>query len=129
MDELQTKYRVTIAGPTTFAALLTSLQMGFRTLAIQKKGSEVWKALAAAKSEFEKFGGLMERVEKNIGTVQNTLRDVGTRTRAITRSLKDVELVDVELVDLEPIDATMLLALNEAPECELDGPEAAPSAE
>jgi DNA recombination protein RmuC len=79
---------------------------------------------AAAKSEFEKFGGLMERVEKNIGTVQNTLRDVGTRTRAITRSLKDVELAD-----LQPIDATMLLGLSEARECELDGPEPAPSAE
>jgi DNA recombination protein RmuC len=121
MDELQTKYRVTIAGPTTFAALLTSLQMGFRTLAIQKKGSEVWKVLAAAKSEFEKFGGLMERVEKNIGTVQNTLRDVGTRTRAIPRSLKDVEIAD-----LQPIDATVLLGLNEAQEPEFDSPEAAP---
>jgi DNA recombination protein RmuC len=99
MDELQTKYRVTVAGPTTFAALLTSLQMGFRTLAIQKKGSEVWKVLATAKSEFEKFGGLMERVEKNIGAVQNALRDVGTRTRAITRSLKDVEACDLGAID------------------------------
>jgi len=122
MDELQTKFRVTIAGPTTFAALLTSLQMGFRTLAIQKKGSEVWKILAAAKSEFEKFGGLMERVERNIGTVQNTLRDVGTRTRAITRSLKDVELSDIQ-----PIDTTVLLGLNEARAPEFDDPERAPS--
>jgi DNA recombination protein RmuC len=126
MDELQTKYRVTIAGPTTFAALLTSLQMGFRTLAIQKKGSEVWKVLAAAKSEFEKFGGLMERVEKNIGTVQNTLRDVGTRTRAITRSLKDVELTD-----LQPIDTTVLLGLREAQEPEFPDsePTSSPSVE
>jgi cytochrome c556 len=85
---------------------------------------QVWKVLAGTKSEFEKFGGLMERVEKNIGTVQNTLRDVGTRTRAIIRSLKDVELVD-----LQPVDATTLLALNDAPECELDGTKAAPSAE
>jgi DNA recombination protein RmuC len=99
VDELQTKYRVTVAGPTTFAALLTSFQMGFRTLAIQKKGSEVWKILAATKSEFEKFGGLMDRVERNIGTVQNTLRDVGTRTRAINRKLKDVETNDLQIQD------------------------------
>jgi DNA recombination protein RmuC len=99
VDELQTKYHITIAGPTTFAALLTSFQMGFRTLAIQKKGSEVWKVLAATKLEFEKFGGLMDRVDKNIGTVQNTLREVGTRSRAITRKLRDVETADVPLED------------------------------
>jgi len=107
MDELQTKYRVTVAGPTTFAALLTSLQMGFQTLAIQKKGSEVWKVLGATKLEFEKFGGLMDRVQKNIGTVQNTLRDVGTRTRAITRTLKNVETGDIEAAD-----ASQLLAVS-----------------
>ncbi len=95
IDELQSKFRVVVAGPTTLTALLTSLQMGFRTLAIQKKGSEVWKVLAATKLEFEKFGGLMDRVEKNIGTVQNTLRDVGTRSRAISRTLKNVETVDL----------------------------------
>ena len=109
MDELQSKYHVIVAGPTTFAALLTSLQMGFRTLAIQKKGSEVWKVLAATKLEFEKFGGLMDRVEKNIGTVQNTLRDVGTRTRAISRTLKNVETVD-----LKPGEPTTLLGLPDS---------------
>jgi DNA recombination protein RmuC len=109
IDELQSKFRVAVAGPTTFAALLTSLQMGFRTLAIQKKGSEVWKVLAAAKLEFDKFGGLMDRVERNIGTVQNTLRDVGTRTRAITRTLKDVETVD-----LKPGEPASLLGLGDA---------------
>ena len=111
VDELQTKYRVTIAGPTTFAALLTSFQMGFRTLAIQKKGSEVWKILAATKLEFERFGGLMDRVDKNIGTVQNTLREVGTRSRAITRKLRDVETADVPLED-----PAKLLGLAESPE-------------
>jgi DNA recombination protein RmuC len=115
LDELQTKYRVTVAGPTTFAALLTSFQMGFRTLAIQKKGSEVWKILAATKSEFEKFGGLMDRVERNIGTVQNTLRDVGTRTRAITRKLKDVETTDLQIQD-----SGTLLGLNEPQDAESD---------
>jgi len=111
VDELQTKYRVTIAGPTTFAALLTSFQMGFRTLAIQKKGSEVWKILAATKLEFEKFGGLMDRVDKNIGTVQNTLRDVGTRSRAISRKLRDVETADIALED-----PAKLLGMTESPE-------------
>ena len=117
VDELQSKYRVTVAGPTTFAALLTSLQMGFRTLAIQKKGSEVWKVLAATKLEFEKFGGLMDRVEKNIGTVQNTLRDVGTRTRAISRTLKNVETVD-----LQPGEPTVLLGLADTPGADGDEP-------
>jgi len=115
MDELQSKFRVTVAGPTTFSALLTSLQMGFRTLAIQKKGSEVWKVLAATKLEFEKFGGLMDRVDKNIGTVQNTLREVGTRTRAITRTLRDVETVD-----LKPGEPTVLLGLTGAQEPDAD---------
>jgi DNA recombination protein RmuC len=110
MDELQSKYRVIVAGPTTFAALLTSLQMGFRTLAIQKKGNEVWKVLGATKLEFERFGGLMDRVEKNIGTVQNTLRDVGTRTRAINRTLREVETV--ELKAGEP---TTILGLPDSP--------------
>jgi DNA recombination protein RmuC len=121
MDVLQSKYHVIVAGPTTFAALLTSFQMGFRTLAIQKKGSEVWKVLAAAKLEFEKFGGLMDRVEKNIGTVQNTLRDVGTRTRAISRTLKNVETVD-----LKPGEPAALLGLPEAEGTGVEGPELIP---
>jgi DNA recombination protein RmuC len=118
MDELQSKYHVTIAGPTTFAALLTSLQMGFQTLAVQKKGSEVWKVLGATKLEFEKFGGLMDRVQKNIGTVQNTLRDVGTRTRAISRTLKNVGTADLDVGD-----ASSLLGLTAAPERDIDEPD------
>jgi DNA recombination protein RmuC len=94
VDDLQTTYHVCLAGPTTFAALLTSLQMGFRTLAIQKKGSEVWKLLAATKVEFEKFGGLMAKVEKQVGTVQSTLRLVNSKTRTINRRLKGVEVLD-----------------------------------
>ncbi len=94
VDELQTTYHVCLAGPTTFAALLTSLQMGFRTLAIQKKGSEVWKLLAATKVEFEKFGGLMARVEKQVGTVQSTLKLVNSKTRTINRRLRGVEILD-----------------------------------
>jgi DNA recombination protein RmuC len=94
VDDLQTSYHVCLAGPTTFAALLTSLQMGFRTLAIQKKGSEVWKLLAATKLEFEKFGGLMARVEKQVGTVQSTLKLVNSKTRTINRRLRGIEILD-----------------------------------
>lgn len=94
VDELHSTFHVCLAGPTTFAALLTSLQMGFRTLAIQKKGSEVWKLLAATKFEFEKFGGLMAKVEKQVGTVQSTLKLVNSKTRTINRRLKGVEVID-----------------------------------
>jgi DNA recombination protein RmuC len=94
VDELQTTYHVCLAGPTTFAALLTSLQMGFRTLAIQKKGSEVWRLLAATKGEFQKFGGLMAKVEKQVGTVQSTLKLVSSKTRTINRRLHGVEILD-----------------------------------
>jgi DNA recombination protein RmuC len=94
VDELQSSFHVCLAGPTTFAALLTSLQMGFRTLAIQKKGSEVWKLLAATKFEFEKFGGLMAKVEKQVGTVQSTLKLVNSKARTINRRLRGVEVLD-----------------------------------
>jgi DNA recombination protein RmuC len=96
VDELQSSFHVCLAGPTTFAALLTSLQMGFRTLAIQKKGSEVWRLLAATKFEFEKFGGLMAKVEKQVGTVQSTLKLVNSKTRTINRRLRGVEVLDTQ---------------------------------
>jgi DNA recombination protein RmuC len=102
VDELQSTFHVCLAGPTTFAALLTSLQMGFRTLAIQKKGSEVWKLLAATKFEFEKFGSLMAKVEKQVGTVQSTLKLVSSKTRTINRRLHAVE------VDKQHTDAVAL---------------------
>jgi DNA recombination protein RmuC len=96
VDDLQSTFHVCLAGPTTFAALLTSLQMGFRTLAIQKKGSEVWKLLAATKVEFENFGGLMAKVEKQVGTVQTTLKLVNSKTRTINRRLRGVEVLDTQ---------------------------------
>ncbi len=96
VDDLQSTFHVCLAGPTTFAALLTSLQMGFRTLAIQKKGSEVWKLLAATKVEFKNFGGLMARVEKQVGTVQTTLKLVNSKTRTINRRLRGVEVLDTQ---------------------------------
>lgn len=92
---LQSRHRVTIAGPTTLAALLTSLQMGFRTLAIQKRSSEVWRVLGEAKTEFEKYGTVWEKIGKQLRTVQNTVDEAGKRTRAVSRKLRDVETMDL----------------------------------
>lgn len=92
VDQLRNQYKITVAGPTTLVALLNSLQMGFRTLALQKRSSEVWKVLGTVKNEFEKFGGLLEKAQKNIQTGLGQLDDVvGTRTKAIQRQLRNVE--------------------------------------
>jgi DNA recombination protein RmuC len=92
IDQLRTEFKITVAGPTTLMAILNSLQMGFRTLALQKRSSEVWKVLGSVKKEFEVFGGLLEKAQKNIQTGLGQLDDVvGTRTRAIQRQLRDVE--------------------------------------
>jgi DNA recombination protein RmuC len=88
--ELQNSCHVTVAGPSSFMAILTSFQMGFRTLAIQKKGNEVWKVLGTVKKEFGKFELLMNKVEKNVQTVQNTLGEIGQRSRVINRNLHNV---------------------------------------
>jgi DNA recombination protein RmuC len=106
-SEVQSQCRVTIAGPSTFMAILTSFQMGFHTLAIQKKGDEVWRVLSGAKTEFEKFGGLMDKVEKQVGTVQNTLRELGTKSRTINRALKNVSSLDA------PVAASNLIGFEE----------------
>jgi len=84
--------RVMVAGPTNLYALLTSFRLGFRMLNLQKKGDEVWKVLAATQTEFGKFGGLIDKMDKQVGTVQNTIRDLGVRSRAINRTLRDVSL-------------------------------------
>lgn len=92
IDQLRTEFQITVAGPTTLMAILNSLQMGFRTLALQKRSSEVWKVLGSVKKEFEVFGGLLEKAQKNIQTGLGQLDDVvGTRTRAIQRQLRNVE--------------------------------------
>nr|WP_062045539.1 DNA recombination protein RmuC [Lentimicrobium saccharophilum] len=94
LEELQRTYKVIVTGPTTLAAILNSLQMGFRTLAIQKRSSEVWKILGAVKKEFENFGGMLEKAQKNIQTASNQIDEVmGKRTRAIQRKLKGVEVL------------------------------------
>jgi DNA recombination protein RmuC len=88
--EIQSKCHVTIAGPTTLSAILTSFQMGFHMLALQEKGDEVWKVLESAKGEFGKFGKLMDKVEGDVTKIQKTIGEVGVRTRAINRTLREV---------------------------------------
>lgn len=104
VDQLRDEYKITVAGPTTLMAILNSLQMGFRTLALQKRSSEVWTVLASVKKEFESFGGLLEKAQKNIQTGLGQLDDVvGTRTRAIQRQLRNVEaLPAVEAKNILP---------------------------
>ena len=95
LDDLQRNYKIVVTGPTTLAAILNSLQMGFKTLAIQQRSGEVWKILGAVKKEFELFAGLVEKAQGNIQTGLNQLDDVlGKRTRAIQRKLKDVEILE-----------------------------------
>jgi DNA recombination protein RmuC len=89
-DDMQQNFHVMIAGPSNLSAILTSFQMVFQLVNLQKKGSEVWNVLAAARGEFGKFGVLMDKMDKQVGTVQNTIRDIGTRTRAINRTLREV---------------------------------------
>jgi DNA recombination protein RmuC len=90
--EIQSRCNVTIAGPSTLSAILTSFQMGFRMLAIQEKGDDVWKVLSKTRNEFSKFGGLMEKMEKQVNSVQNTIESLNVRTRAINRTLREVEM-------------------------------------
>ncbi len=100
IEELQGKHRVVLAGPTTFAAVLNSLQMGFKTLSIQKQSSEVWKTLGMVKTEFSKFGESLEAVKKSLQAATNKIESVGTRSRAVERSLRKVE----ELPGTLPVD-------------------------
>ena len=95
IDELQNTYRIIIAGPTTMAALLNSLQVGFRTLAIQKRSSEVWNLLSAVKTEFNTFAEVLKKAQDKIKQADNEIENlVGTRTRQIQKKLKDVTELD-----------------------------------
>ena len=97
LDDLQRNYKIIVAGPTTLAAILNSLQMGFRTLAIEKRSSEVWQVLGEVKQEFSKFGELMDKAKKNIETGLGQLdQGIGTRSRAIERRLKTVETLSAK---------------------------------
>lgn len=96
VTELLQRYRIVIAGPTTLAAILSSLRMGFRTLAIEKHSSEVWEVLAAAKTEFDQFGDVMDKLKDQLDTVSNTIDKTGVRRRAIERKLRTVEALPPE---------------------------------
>jgi DNA recombination protein RmuC len=103
MDHLQRDYRVTLAGPTTLLAMLNSLQMGFRTLALEKRSSEVWQVLGAVKTEFGKFGDVLTKIKSQTETVLNTLNQAQTRSNVMQRALKAVEaLPDAQTQALLP---------------------------
>ncbi len=105
MDTLQRDHRVTLAGPTTLLAMLNSLQMGFRTLALEQRSSEVWQVLGAVKTEFNRFGEFVSKVKSQAETVVKTLELADTRTRAVNRRLKDVEaLTEAQANVLIPAD-------------------------
>lgn len=123
-SKLQLDYQVTIAGPTVLMSLLNSLQLGFRTLAIEQRSSEVWKVLGAAKAEFQKYGQVMVTLEKQLATAQNTVQKVGVRTRAVERTLRQVETLEVAQsevevtaagIDVHPADASAMSGVDSAP--------------
>jgi len=97
-EALQREHHVTVAGPTTLSALLNSLQLGFRTLAIEKRSSEVWQLLGAVKTEFGKFGGILDAAVKQVDTVRNTLQKASGKTTTIARRLREVESLPGESV-------------------------------
>jgi len=102
-ESLQREYRVVVSGPTTLAALLNSLQMGFRTLAIEKRSSEVWKVLSIVKTEFGKFGDILEKTQEKLKQASDTIDTAKVRSRAIERQLRDVQELpaneDLKLVE------------------------------
>ena len=112
-QELQHKYRILVAGPTTLAALLNSLQMGFRTLAIEKRSSEVWSLLAVVKTEFGKFGDILEKTQKKLQEAGNTMDLAARKSRTIERKLRKVEELPEESSSedliFEPLEQVSLL--------------------
>jgi DNA recombination protein RmuC len=128
VEEMQQKYRVVIAGPTTLSAILSSLRMGFQTLAVEQRAAEVWRVLGAVKTEFGKFGGVLDRVQRQLHTVTRTIEETGTRTRVMERRLRAVEQMD-------PAESATILALPRVAEEEAEeevasgaGDEAVPGA-
>ncbi len=109
VDALQRDWRIVVAGPTTLLALLNSLRMGFRSLAIQKRSSEVWQVLRAVKTEFEKYGDILDKVQKKLHEASKTIEEVAVRRRQIDRKLAGVET-------LPEREASLLLRLDAAAE-------------
>ena len=108
MEFLQRDHRITLAGPTTLLAMLNSLQMGFRTLALEKRSSEVWQVLGAVKTEFGKFGDVLAKVKSQTETVLNTLSSAEQRSRVMGKALRNVEALpeidSARLLPLDPLD-------------------------
>ena len=107
-EELQQKFRIVVAGPTTLVAILSSLRVGFQTLAMEKRASEIWRVLGAVKTEFGKFAETLDKVKRQLQTASKTIDQTGVRTRAMERRLKSVEQLPeteaVELLALQGID-------------------------
>jgi DNA recombination protein RmuC len=113
-ESLQRDYRVTLTGPTNFLALLNSLQMGFRTLAIEQRSSEVWKVLGAVKTEFAKFGDVIAKTKDKLDQASRTLDETGARSRAIVRELRKVESVP-ESESRSVLQQALILDVDETP--------------
>jgi DNA recombination protein RmuC len=109
VEDLQRRYRVVVAGPTTLAAILSSLRMGFQTLAIEQRAAEVWRVLAAIKTEFGKFGDILDKVKRHIDLAGQTIDKTGVRSRAIERKLRSVE----KLPEPEALEILALPTVNE----------------
>ncbi|MDD5641269.1 MAG: DNA recombination protein RmuC, partial [Syntrophales bacterium] len=112
VEDLQHRYRIVVAGPTTLAAILSSLRMGFQTLAIEQRAVEVWRVLGAIKTEFGKFGEVLDKVKRQLTTASRTIEDTGRRSRAIERKLRSVE----KLPEPEALEILALPAVNEEDE-------------
>ncbi len=121
VQDLQHRFRVVAAGPTTLAAILSSLRMGFQTLAIEQRAVEVWRVLAAIKTEFGKFGEVLDKVKRHLSTASRTIEDTGRRSRAIEKKLRSVE----KLPEPEALEILALPATNEEDEGEDKGVEEA----
>ncbi len=118
VEDLQNRYQIVVAGPTTLAAILNSLRMGFQTLAIEQRAAEVWRVLGAVKTEFAKLGDVLDKVKRQLNTASRTIEQTGVRTRAMERRLRSVEQLPEE-------EASRILALPAAVEdVQLDEAEA-----
>jgi len=105
IEEIQTKFRVVIAGPTTLSAMLNSIRIGFQSIALQKRSNEVWAILSAVKTEFERFENVLEKLKKQTNSISNTIEKAEVRTRVMKRKLKQVEtLPEKEALDLLEIE-------------------------
>jgi DNA recombination protein RmuC len=122
-ESIQREHRVTISGPTNLAALLNSLQMGFRTLAIEKRASDVWQVLGQVKTEFARFGEVVASTQKKLEAATSQFSLVGVRTRAIERKLREVEALPAgasETLPIEPVDADSDAGADAAADADVD---------